>query len=120
VIAGVILSAIFFVAKVSHIKVKEDHTDKHMVFTVEGQLFFASVDHFLNAFDYNVNNREIIIDFSSAHIWDESAVGAIDKAILKYYENQNIVTIKGLNAASEKMVDKLAIYKKRETKLSVH
>lgn len=112
VIAGVILSAIFFVAKISHIKVKEHHKDKHTVFTVEGQLFFASVDHFLNAFDYNVNNREIIIDFSSAHIWDESAVGAIDKAILKYRENQNTVTIKGLNPASEKMVDKLAIYKK--------
>src|SRR5699024_10789004 len=35
VIAGVILSAIFFVAKISHIKVKEHHKDKHTVFTVE-------------------------------------------------------------------------------------
>src|SRR5699024_7860346 len=63
VIAGVILSAIFFIAKISHLKVKEHHENERIIFTVEGQLFFASVDSFLNSFDYHVKNKEIIIDF---------------------------------------------------------
>ncbi len=41
VIAGVILSAIFFVAKISHIQVKEHHENQQTIFTVEGQLFFC-------------------------------------------------------------------------------
>lgn len=120
VIAGVILSAIFFVAKISHLKITEHIENERIVFMVEGQLFFASVDNFLDAFDYTVNNKEIVIDFSNAHIWDESAVGAIDKAILKYNSNHNVVSIRGLNSASEKMVDKLAIYKKAERELPAH
>src|SRR5699024_11546973 len=41
VIAGVILSAIFFVAKISKIKVKETVEASRTVFEVNGQLFFA-------------------------------------------------------------------------------
>lgn len=120
VIAGVILSAIFFVAKISHIQVKEHHENQQTIFTVEGQLFFASVDKFVDSFNYNVENKDIIIDFSNAHIWDDSAVGAIDKAVLKYRENNNTVTIKGLNASSKKIVDRLSISNHSNTKLSAH
>lgn len=120
VIAGVILSAIFFVAKISHIQVKEHHENQQTIFTVEGQLFFASVDKFVDSFNYNVENKDIIIDFSNAHIWDDSAVGAIDKAVLKYRENNNTVIIKGLNASSKKIVDKLSISNHSNTKLSAH
>ncbi|GIN10933.1 sodium-independent anion transporter [Shouchella clausii] len=120
VIAGVMLSAIFFVAKISHLKVKEKQENKHTTFTVQGQLFFASVDSFIDAFDFNVKNKEIMIDFSDAHIWDDSAVGAVDKVVLKYKENDNSVTIKGLNSSSKKIVDKLAVYKNANAKLSAH
>lgn len=120
VIAGVMLSAIFFVAKISHLKVKEKQENKRTTFTVQGQLFFASVDSFIDAFDFNVKNKDIIIDFSDAHIWDDSAVGAVDKVVLKYKENHNAVTIKGLNSSSKKIVDKLAIYKSANAKLSAH
>ena len=120
VIAGVILSAIFFVAKISHIQVKEHHENQQTIFTVEGQLFFASVDKFVDSFNYNVENKDIIIDFSNAHIWDDSAVGAIDKAVLKYRENNNTVIIKGLNASSKKIVDRLSISNHSNTKLSAH
>ena len=98
VIAGVILSAIFFVAKISTIKVKEQHNHSNTSFDVEGQLFFASVEGFVESFDFTVKGENIIIDFSEAHIWDDSAVGAIDKVVLKYHENDNTVTIKGLDS----------------------
>ncbi|MDQ7861136.1 hypothetical protein RCO48_09090 [Peribacillus frigoritolerans] len=41
VIAGVILSAIFFVAKISRIKVAKEEQKNGLSFNVEGQLFFC-------------------------------------------------------------------------------
>ncbi|WP_449621780.1 SulP family inorganic anion transporter [Robertmurraya sp. Marseille-Q9965] len=120
VIAGVILSAIFFVAKISTIKISKNQEAAQITFNVEGQLFFASVDSFVDAFDYTVENQNIVIDFSTAHVWDDSAVGAIDKVVMKYRENHNRVTIKNLNAASKKLVDKLAVFHDPEGKLTTH
>ncbi len=110
VIAGVILSAIFFVAKISKIKVNKTLEDSRTVFEVEGQLFFASVEDFLAAFDFTVSKENIVIDFSSAHIWDDSAVGAVDTAVMKYRDNNNSVEIIGLNKSSEKIINQLTMY----------
>lgn len=41
VIAGVLLSAIFFVAKISKIKVTKRQDGSNMIFDVDGQLFFC-------------------------------------------------------------------------------
>lgn len=120
VIAGVILSAIFFVAKISTIHVIKREENEQIVFDVEGQLFFASVDGFVDAFDYTVEHKKIVIDFSTSHVWDDSAVGAIDKVVMKYRENNNHVSIKNLNAASKKIVDKLAVFNDSNGKLSAH
>ena len=83
-------------------------------------MFFASVEGFVESFDFTVKGKEIMIDFSEAHIWDDSAVGAIDKVVLKYRENQNTVTIKGLDSTSERLVEKLAIYHQPNPKVSGH
>ncbi|MEK5358254.1 SulP family inorganic anion transporter [Paenibacillus sp. FSL L8-0709] len=120
VIAGVILSAIFFVSKISNIKVRKHVEKAKNIFEVEGQLFFASVDGFVDAFDFTAMDSDIVVDFSNAHIWDDSAVGAIDKVVIKYRENNNRVVIKGLNSSSQKIVDKLAIYNDANAKLSAH
>lgn len=110
VIAGVILSAIFFVSKISKIKVKESLKNDVIVFNVTGQLFFASVDGFVESFDFNVKDKKILIDFTDAHIWDDSGVGAVDKVLLKYRENGNAIEIKGLNSSSKKIVEKLTVH----------
>ena len=110
VIAGVVLSAIFFVAKISTVTVTKEVMTESTIFTVEGQLFFASVESFLEAFDFTVENQNIVIDFSQTHIWDDSSVGAIDKVILKYGENNNQVTLIELDAKSQQLVDKLAVF----------
>ena len=120
VIAGVILSAIVCVAQISKLTVAKNVSNNTYTYTVEGQLFFASVENFLEAFDFNVQNQHIIIDFSQTHVWDDSGVGAIDKGILKYYENHNQVTMEGLNKKSQLLVDKLAIYNNKDGKLSAH
>lgn len=120
VIAGVILSAIFFVAKISKVEVLKRIENNTISYMVEGQLFFASVESFVESFDFTVENEEILIDFSNTHVWDDSGVGAIDKVVLKFYENHNSVTIEGLNTSSQKLVDKLAIYNNKNAKMPTH
>lgn len=110
VIAGVILSAVFFVAKIAKIHVTKSTKADDLHFEIEGQLFFASVQDFEHAFDFQVAHKNIVINFENAHIWDDSAVGAIDKIVTKYQEQNKKVTLYGLNSKSEKLVKKLTIY----------
>lgn len=119
VIAGVILSAIFFVAKISKINVQKKLLEATH-YEVQGQLFFASVDDFLDKFDFSVEDKDIVIDFTNAHIWDDSGVGAVDRVVLKFRENANQVTVIGLDTGSEKLVDRLATFKSEHVKLPTH
>ena len=109
VIAGVILSAILFVAKISKIKVTKQQSNAATTFIVNGQLFFASVEDFIGSFDTVTEGQSIVIDFSEARIWDDSAVGAIDKVVLKYREHGNKVVLQGLDPSSQGLVDKLTM-----------
>lgn len=120
VLAGVLLSAIFFVAKISKLKVDKAIDSGVIRYNVQGQLFFASVEDFVAGIDLTERESKIHIDFTESHVWDDSAVGAIDKVVMKLRQNQNEVLITGLNSSSRKIVDKLAIYNQADTKLSVH
>lgn len=110
IIAGIILSAIFFVNKISTLEVRKNHENNQIIFEVEGQLFFASVEDFLDSLDFKVDNQNVVIDFSKSHVWDDSAVAALDKAILRFREKNNSVTIVGLNSSSKNIMDRLAVY----------
>ncbi|WP_428321334.1 SulP family inorganic anion transporter [Paenibacillus dendritiformis] len=120
VIAGVLLSAIFFAAKISKIKVTQRGDRAKQQFQVGGQLFFASANSFVGAFDTSCHGKEVVIDFSRAHVWDDSAVGAIDRVVLKYKENNNKVMIKGLDSSSQKLVERVAVYHDNNAKLAAH
>jgi MFS superfamily sulfate permease-like transporter len=50
----------------------------------------------------------IVIDVSAAHFWDISAVGALDRVVLKGRGNQRRMEVVGLNAASSSMVERFA------------
>lgn len=114
VLVGIILSAIFFAAKISKVKVttlvSKDAEIK--VYRVSGQLFFASVTDFVDSFDYKENVNKVKLDLADAHIWDDSGVGAVDKVVQKYYQNGIKVEVVGLNDESNKLVNKLANYNK--------
>ncbi|WP_093673267.1 SulP family inorganic anion transporter [Sporolactobacillus nakayamae] len=121
VIVGVLLSAIFFAAKISKVRVKVSSTNNQTVYKVQGQIFFASVGEFINAFSFKEDKETIIIDFSDAHIWDDSAVAAIDKVIIKLKEQTSAqVKVIGFNESSEQLVKKLANFNKPNAKLSSH
>ncbi len=114
VLIGIILSAIFFASKISKVKVTSLSAEgaHKKVYHVSGQLFFASVTDFVNSFDYKENVNEIDLDLSNAHLWDDSAVGAIDKVVIKYHQNGVKVNLKGLNTESNKLIDRIAVHNK--------
>lgn len=110
VLAGVLLSAIFFVAKISKVQVQKSIENDVIHYTVHGQLFFASVEDFVNGFDYTLTNKLIYIDFAESHVWDDSAVGAVDTVMEKLLDGKNQVELLNLNKSSGKLITKLATY----------
>ncbi|MQR85109.1 STAS domain-containing protein [Bacillus megaterium] len=121
VIAGVILSAVFFAAKISKLDVSAQDSEHRTVYKVKGQLFFASVEDFVNSFTFTEKQDQILIDFSEAHIWDDSAVAAIDKIVLKLKEQTSAeVKLTGLNDVSKELLQRLATYNKPNVRASAH
>lgn len=114
VFAGVILSALFFVAKISKVKVTSKANENKRTYQVVGQIFFASVEGLVDAFDLGAKEKEIEIDFSKAHVWDDSAVAAIDKVVQNFNELGATVKLIGLNKTSSNLVNRLAIHTKSE------
>lgn len=115
VLVGVLLSALFFARKVSQIarvssEKSADGTTR--AYRVEGQIFFASAETFMKAFDFREVLERVTIDMSRAHFWDLTGVGALDKVVLKFRREGTEVEIIGMNEASATIVDKLAIHDK--------
>lgn len=120
VLAGIVLSAIFFVAKISKLQVTPTVKGTKKLYTVTGQVFFASVDELVASFDLYDESKEVEINFSGAHIWDDSAVAAIDKIVTKLRENGKQVQLTGLNSPSLKLMERLSIQHNPGAKLSGH
>ncbi|WP_377889718.1 SulP family inorganic anion transporter [Alkalihalobacillus sp. R86527] len=110
VLAGIVLSAIFFAAKISKIHVNStlDDANSRRIYEVSGQIFFASVTDLIKAFDYKEKIDRVEISLSDAHLWDDSAVGAIDKIHAKFVQNGISVKFVGLNEASTTLMNKLS------------
>ncbi|MEZ5753625.1 MAG: SulP family inorganic anion transporter [Paracoccaceae bacterium] len=113
VLVGVLLSGIFFAGKIAQLFKVTSGISKDgrlRTYVVEGQLFYGSVEDFMNAFDFREALDRVVIDVSRAHIWDISSVQALDMAVLKFRRDGAEVEIIGMNAASETIVDKLALH----------
>ncbi|WEX07274.1 SulP family inorganic anion transporter [Chelativorans sp. AA-79] len=115
VLVGVLLSGLFFASKVAQIfRVSSILSDdrKERVYTVEGQVFFASADDFIKAFDFKEALERVRIDVGRSHIWDLTGVAALDTVVLKFRREGAAVEVVGMNEASATLVDKLAIHDK--------
>ncbi|WP_430338025.1 SulP family inorganic anion transporter [Rossellomorea vietnamensis] len=109
VLAGVLLSAIFFAAKISKVEVTEELQPlrKQITYYVHGQIFFASVNDLIKQFDFTSDVHSVEINLKNAHLWDDSAIGAFDKIETKF-EQQNIaVFYTGLNEESQKLKSRM-------------
>lgn len=117
VIVGVLLSGLFFAWKISQLfQIESEITDDGRIRTykVTGQVFFASADRFVDAFDFREALESVTIDLTEAHFWDISAVGALDKVLLKFQRDGTQTTILGMNEASRTTADRLGSIKNFE------
>jgi SulP family sulfate permease len=112
---GVLLSALFFARKVSQLlDISSDLSadGSTRTYRIRGQLFFVSAGTFADAFDLREVLTKVVIDVSHAHFWDLTAIGALDKIVIKYRRGGTEVELIGLNEASKTIVDRLAIHDK--------
>ncbi|WP_287940074.1 SulP family inorganic anion transporter [Sphingopyxis sp.] len=115
VLAGVLLSGIFFAAKVQRmfeVRREASNDASRATYFVTGQIFFASVDRFTRSFQTDETAPDILIDVSAAHFWDISGVGALDKIIARLRREGRTVEVVGYNRASADIVDKFALHDK--------
>ena len=118
VLTGVLLSALFFARKVGqvlHVGSVSVDAGRARHYTVPGQVFFASAQDFINRFDFREAVERVRIDVGSAHFWDLTAVGALDKVVLKFRREGTDVEVAGLNEASATLVDQLGVHDKPGT-----
>ncbi|MCC2595074.1 SulP family inorganic anion transporter [Pusillimonas sp. MFBS29] len=113
VLAGVLLSGVFFAGKVKRLfsvtsQLSSDGLTRTYYYS--GQVFFASTERFAEAIDFKEVLDHIVLDVSAAHFWDISAVGALDKVLIKLRREGRSVEVVGLNAASATIISQFATH----------
>lgn len=117
VFVGVLLSALFFAAKVGRLFRVESTVDEsgmHRSYRVRGQVFFASSGSFVDAFNFKEALDRVTIDVTEADFWDITAVHSLDKVLLKFKREGTIVDVIGMNEASTTLVDRYGIQDKAD------
>jgi SulP family sulfate permease len=88
-------------AQLVHVQRVTDPDGTTVMYSVTGELFFASDQEFIDMFDFAADPPNVIIDLSRAHVWDASAVAALDAIERHYAKHGTAVEITGLNRESE-------------------
>lgn len=117
VLTGVVLSGVFFAAKVSRllgITTERSEDGSEITYLITGQVFFASC--LVDAFDYQDVPARVRIDVSAAHFWDITAIGALDDIVLKLRRHGAKIEVIGLNRASATMVERFGTHDKPDAK----
>ncbi len=111
VVVGSLTAMVIFAKRVAHVADVTAVTDPDrttVVYRVTGELFFASSNDIVGRFDYANDPDRVVIDLSSAHVWDASSVAALDAIGTKYAQRGKTVEITGLNDPSARLHDRLS------------
>ena len=111
VAVGVLMSGVFFAFKVTRmmdVTVGYDAATDTRTYDVSGQVFFASAEIFADRFDLRDDAARVQIDLTAAHLWDITAVAALEDVVSKLRAHGIAVEVVGLNAASSVLVDRHA------------
>ena len=108
VIIGVIVSALCFATKISNVSVQYEEIDHAIHYNIKGQIFFVSIDSLMNQLNVELRDKTIYLNFKEAHLWDDSAVNAIDTLIENYHKKNNKIYVQHLNKDSRKIVNELS------------
>lgn len=109
-LVGILLAAILFVSKISRIDIKRCEEGTTVVYAINGPIFFASTTAFVERFDLTADAsfKQVTLDFTAAHLFDDSATEAIETVVLKYHAAGLQVDLVSLNEESQALVDRLA------------
>ncbi|MEJ5927839.1 SulP family inorganic anion transporter [Corynebacterium sp. H128] len=102
---GVLAAMVAFSRKVSNVA---SVTETPTGYQVNGPLFWAASNDLIYNFDYNRGLQHVEIDLSEARIWDASTVATFDAITQKYAAKGTTVSIVGLDARSQQIVDRLS------------
>ena len=107
---GVLLSGVFFALKVAGLMRVErsEAADGSLRYAVSGQVFFASADAFIDAFDpRQAQGRTVVIELAQARLWDITAVAALDKVIERFGHHGVRVRVHGLDRHSRGLLKRV-------------
>ncbi|MDJ0382125.1 SulP family inorganic anion transporter [Streptomyces sp. G-G2] len=110
VVVGSVTAMVIFAKRVAHLANVTAVTDPDsttVVYSVTGELFFASSNDLVGQFNYAGDPDRVVIDLTAAHIWDASSVAALDAIETKYAQRGKTVEIIGLNDPSADLHGKL-------------
>ncbi|WP_087486113.1 SulP family inorganic anion transporter [Brachybacterium massiliense] len=117
VVLGVLTAMVLFARRVAHLvgieKVWEKDVDGDGTvdirrYAVKGQLFWASSNDLVYQFDYAGDPEVVIIDLTSADVWDASTVATLDAVQSKYAARGKEARIIGLDGASLQRLERLS------------
>ena len=106
VVVGVLVAMTLFARRVAHLTethrelIEDTDGARAAVYTVTGELFFASSNDLYTQFEYAADPDRVVIDLSASHVWDASTVASLDAIATKYARKGKSVEIVGLNEAS--------------------
>ncbi len=110
---GVLVAMTLFARRVAHLASVEREVvgapdgTQTAVYTVLGELFFASSNDLYTQFDYAGDPERVVIDLTGSHVWDASTVASLDSITTKYAGKDKTVEIIGLNTASASIHERL-------------
>ena len=111
VTVGVLLSGVFFtfkVARLLNIATESDASARLLTYRVSGQVFFASADIFIEAFNIqDADEMSVVIDVSHAHFWDITAIAALDRVVQRFKAHAIPVEVFGMNQGSSTLIGSL-------------
>ncbi|MEU6204502.1 SulP family inorganic anion transporter [Micromonospora musae] len=111
VVVGVLTAMVIFarqVARLVEVTSVLDPEGTTRIYSVHGELFFASSNDLVGQFDYAGDPDNVVIDMSRAHVWDASSVAALDAISTKYAARGKSVEIVELNKPSARIHGTLA------------
>jgi SulP family sulfate permease len=111
VAVGVLLSGVFFAFKVTRlmdVQVAYGEASDTRIYTASGQIFFAGAEIFADRFGLRDTAARVRIDLTGAHLWDITAVGALEDVVAKMCRHGIVVEVVGMNEASVTLVDRQA------------
>lgn len=106
VVLGVVAASIGFARRVAHL-VEVELVDGY-TYVVHGQLFFASSNDLVYAFDYMLDTDFVVVDLTDAEVWDASTVATLDAVQKKYADRGIEVEFRGLDGASAQRLERLS------------